>query len=63
MHLARYNREREEFVEEAKKRGFATYARNGNEYKRSDGEYHPIIWKMCNNIAEYYESLKEYKNA
>lgn len=63
VHLARYNREREEFVEEAKRRGFATYARNGKEYKRSDGEYHPIIWKMCNNIAEYYESLEEYKNA
>lgn len=61
VHLAMYNREREEFVEEAKRRGFATYTRKGNNFKKNDGEYHPIIWKMCNSIAEYYESLEKYK--
>ena len=52
IHDSMHNRFREEFVKFAHKNGY----RNFDE----DGIYHPIIWKMCADINEYYEMKEKY---
>ena len=47
-----HNRFREEFVKFAHENGY----RNFDE----DGIYHPIVWKMCADINEYYEMKEKY---
>ena len=52
IHDSMHNRFREEFVKFAHENGY----RNFDE----DGIYHPIIWKMCADINEYYEMKEKY---
>lgn len=52
IHDSMHNRFREEFVKFAQENGY----RNFDE----DGIYHPIIWKMCADINEYYEMKEKY---
>ena len=52
IHDSMHNRHREEFVKFAHENGY----RNFDE----DGIYHPIIWKMCADINEYYEMKEKY---
>lgn len=52
IHDSIHNRHREEFIKFAHENGY----RNFNE----DGIYHPIIWKMCADINEYYKMKEKY---
>lgn len=52
IHDSMHNRYREEFIKFAHENGY----RNFDE----DGIYHPIIWKMCADINEYYEMKEKY---
>ena len=52
IHDSMHNRYREEFIKFAHKNGY----RNFDE----DGIYHPIIWKMCADINEYYKMKEKY---
>lgn len=52
IHDSMHNRLREEFVKFTHENGY----RNFDE----DGIYHPIIWKMCADINEYYEMKEKY---
>lgn len=52
IHDSMHNRHREEFIKFAHENGY----RNFNE----DGIYHPIIWKMCADINEYYKMKEKY---
>lgn len=52
IHDSMHNRHREEFVKFTHENGY----RNFDE----DGIYHPIIWKMCADINEYYKMKEKY---
>ena len=52
IHDSMHNRYREEFIKFAHENGY----RNFDE----DGIYHPIIWKMCAYIDEYYKMKEKY---
>lgn len=52
IHDSMHNRYREEFVKFAHENGY----RNFDE----DGIYHPIIWKMCACVDEYYKMKEKY---
>ena len=52
IHDSMHNRYREEFIKFAHENGY----RNFDE----DGIYHPIIWKMCADINEYYKIKEKY---
>ena len=52
IHDSMHNRYREEFIKFAHENGY----RNFDE----DGIYHPIIWKMCACVDEYYEMKEKY---
>ena len=52
IHDSMHNRYREEFIKFAHENGY----RNFDE----DGIYHPIIWKMCTCVDEYYKMKEKY---
>lgn len=52
IHDSMHNRYREEFMKFAHENGY----RNFDE----DGIYHPIIWKMCTCVDEYYKMKEKY---
>lgn len=52
IHDSMHNRYREEFVKFAHENGY----RNFDE----DGIYHPIVWKMCACVNEYYKMKEKY---
>lgn len=52
IHDSMHNRHREEFIKFAQENGY----RNFDE----DGIYHPIIWKMCTYVNEYYKMKEKY---
>lgn len=59
IHDSMHNRYREEFVKFAKENGYKTFSFERNEFE-DVGIYHPIIWKMCNDIHEYYSMYEKY---
>ena len=48
---------KEDFIKYAKENGFAIYKENS-----STGEYHPIIWNMSLDVAQYYKTYGEAIN-
>ena len=48
---------KEDFIKYAEENGFASYKENA-----SVGEYHPIIWNMSLDIAQYYKKYGETIN-
>lgn len=62
VHLSSYNRKREEFVEFAKENGYAVidWTKSIPENIPNEGEYHPIIFKMCNDINNFYIMQRNY---
>ena len=48
IHDSMHNRYREEFIKFTQENGYG------------DGIYHPIIWKMCADINEYYKMKEKY---
>ena len=48
---------KEDFIKYAEESGFATYKENA-----STGEYHPIIWNMSLDVAQYYKKYGEAIN-
>lgn len=52
IHDSMHNRYREEFIKFAQENGY----RNFDE----DGIHHPIIWKMCACVDEYYKMKEKY---
>ena len=52
IHDSMHNRYREEFMKFAHENGY----RNFDE----DGIYHPIVWKMCACVNEYYKMKEKY---
>ena len=52
IHDSMHNRYREEFVKFAHENGYRNF--------EEDGIYHPIIWKMCASINEYYKIKEKY---
>ena len=61
VHLTQFNRYREIFVEECVRKGFAGFMIKDGTIEEMEGEYHPVIWKMCWDIKDYYEAQKKYK--
>lgn len=51
IHDSIHNRHREEFIKFAQENGYRNF---------EDGIYHPIIWKMCADINEYYKMKEKY---
>jgi len=51
IHDSIHNRQREEFIKFAQENGYRNF---------EDGIYHPIIWKMCADINEYYKMKEKY---
>lgn len=52
IHDSMHNRYREEFVKFTHENGYRNF--------EEDGIYHPIIWKMCASINEYYKMKEKY---
>lgn len=52
IHDSMHNRFRENFVKFAQENGYKNFDK--------DGIYHPIIWKMCADIDEYYKMKEKY---
>ena len=52
IHDSMHNRYREEFIKFAHENGYGNFD--------EDGIHHPIIWKMCADINEYYEMKEKY---
>ena len=52
IHDSMHNRYREEFVKFAHENGYRNF--------EEDGIYHPIVWKMCASINEYYKMKEKY---
>ena len=52
IHDSMHNRYREEFIKFALENGCGNFD--------EDGIHHPIIWKMCADINEYYEMKEKY---
>lgn len=48
---------KEDFIKYAEENGFAIYKENA-----STGEYHPIIWNMSLDVAQYYKKYGEAIN-
>lgn len=48
---------KEDFIKYAEENGFAIYKENS-----STGEYHPIIWNMSLDVAQYYKKYGEAIN-
>lgn len=48
---------KEDFIKYAEENGFATYKEN-----TFTGEYHPIIWNMSLDVAQYYKKYGEALN-
>lgn len=48
---------KEDFIKYAEENGFAIYKENS-----STGEYHPIIWNMSLDVAQYYKTYGEAIN-
>ena len=45
---------KEDFIKYAEENGFATYKENA-----FTGEYHPIIWNMSLDVAQYYKNMEK----
>jgi hypothetical protein len=60
IHDSMHNRYREEFVKFAQENGYATFNFNGGEFKKIEGEHHPVIWNMCNDIIDYNRMIEIY---
>ena len=52
IHDSMHNRYREEFIKFAQENGYENF--------NKDGIYHPIIWKMCTCVYEYYKIKEKY---
>ena len=52
IHDSMHNRYREEFIKFAHENGYGNFD--------EDGIHHPIIWKMCADINEYYKMKETY---
>ena len=52
IHDSMHNRYREEFIKFAHENGYGNFD--------EDGIHHPIIWKMCACVDEYYKMKEKY---
>lgn len=61
VHDPRHNHMREDFIMYCEENGFSVIKNAGGRFQRTNGEYHPIITKMCMKIEEYYRMERTYK--
>ena len=61
VHLARFNKEREDFLKDAQKRGFRVMMPVEKCFEFSEGKYHPAIFHMCWKVVEYYDSVNKFE--
>lgn len=61
VHDPSHNRMREEFVMYCEENGFSVIKNAGGRLHPTNGEYHPIITRMCMKIQEFYRMRGMYK--
>lgn len=60
IHLKYSNLKRENFVKFAQKNGFGIFESINGVLVSAEGEFHPLIHKMCYSIYEYQKMIKKY---
>ncbi len=63
IHDPMHIRYREEFVKFCGENGYSIIEWNEDykDGKKTEGKYHPVIWHMCLDIAEYYKMIKKFE--
>lgn len=61
VHDSSHNRMREDFVRYCEENGFSVIKNVGGRIQPINGEYHPVITRMCMKIEEYYRMERTYK--
>lgn len=61
VHDPSHNRMREDFVRYCEENGFSVIKNVGGRIQPINGEYHPVITRMCMKIEEYYRMERTYK--